>query len=113
MQITSGDFEKLIVGAPRHAFIYADPPYYKAGPQLYKFHMSDDDHRRLAESLRGCRAQWTLSYDDHEFIRKLYDWADISSVALTYTTAIASSRRRKNSELIIAPKREQRDRGAA
>ncbi len=29
VKISSGDFAKLIDGAPRHAFIYADPPYYE------------------------------------------------------------------------------------
>lgn len=112
-QITSGDFERLIVGAPATAFIYCDPPYYKAGPQLYKHSMSDDDHRRLATALRGCAADWLLSYDDCPFIRELYEpWALIESVGITYTTAVASGKRRKNSELIIRPRRE-RHKGAA
>lgn len=101
--VTSGDFDRLIVDAPKHAFIYADPPYYKAGPQLYKYSLNDSDHARLSDALRACSAEWVLSYDDHEFIRSAYGWARISSVDITYTTAVAQGRRRKNSELIITP----------
>lgn len=104
VRITSGDFAKLIDGAPKYAFIYADPPYYEKGPELYKHSLSDDDHRRLASLLRGCEASWSLSYDDHEFIRSLYDWAEITSVTLTYTTAVAKEQRRKNSEILISPR---------
>ena len=104
VRISSGDFGKLVDGAPSHAFIYADPPYFEKGGQLYKFNMSEDDHRRLATGLKGCRAQWVLSYDDHPFVRSLYDWAEIESVSLTYTIATADKKRRKNSEIVIKPK---------
>lgn len=113
VRITSGDFDKLIADAPEHAFVYADPPYYKAGPQLYKHALSDDDHRRLSSALRSCRGPWVLSYDDHQFIRELYQWADIRSVSLTYTTAVAQGQRRKNSELVITPSRKGKAPGAA
>lgn len=97
VRITCRDFGELLRGAPESAFIYADPPYYKAGPQLYKHSFGDAEHRRLAESLRACRASWVLSYDDQPAIRQLYDWADIGHVELTYSTAVAKGRRRKNS----------------
>lgn len=105
VKITTGDFARLIDDAPSHAFIYADPPYYEKGGQLYKHNMSEEDHRRLAVSFRGCRAPWVLSYDDHELIRSLYDWADIESIDLTYTIAKSQNgSRRKNSEIVIVPR---------
>ena len=103
VRITSGDFGKMIDNAPTHAFIYADPPYYEKGGQLYKFNMSEDDHRRLASSLQACRAPWVLSYDDHSVIRELYPWADVESVELTYTIS-NNTARRKNHEIIIKPR---------
>lgn len=103
VRITAVDFQDLVSDAPPHAFIYADPPYAEKGPQLYKHSMSAADHERLAESLRACRAPWVLSYDDHELVRRLYSWARIESVHLTYTTAVSSGgTRRKNSEVIIS-----------
>lgn len=111
VRITRKDFTTLIDGAPGHAFVYADPPYFKAGPQLYKHAFGLTDHQRLAASLRNSRAQWVLSYDDQDEIRALYDetWADIREAAITYTTAVARGRRRKNSELIITPRRGRED----
>jgi DNA adenine methylase len=104
VRISTGDFGPLIKDAPPNAFVYADPPYYKAGPQLYKYAMTDDDHRRLASELLMCRAPWVLSYDDHPFIRGIYADAEISSVEMLYTTAVSSGPRRKNSELVIKPR---------
>jgi DNA adenine methylase len=106
LKITCLDFAKVIDGAPPHAFIYADPPYYEKGGALYKHSMDDADHRRLATSLRNCKAPWVLSYDEHQFVRGLYDWASIDSIELTYTMAVEHTARRKNSEVIITPRSE-------
>lgn len=104
VEITCRDFSDVINGAPSGSFIYADPPYYEKGPELYRHSMTDDDHRRLAECLRASRAAFVLSYDDHEFVRGLYEpWARIKAVHLTYTTAVAKNGiRRKNSEVLIS-----------
>ena len=105
LSITCKDFGDVITGAPEHAFVYADPPYFVKGPELYRLGMPKaSDHTRLAELLRRSRASWVLSYDDHDFIRGLYDWAEIQSVYLTYTVAIVKGERRKNSEILIRPK---------
>lgn len=101
-RISTGDFAPLITNAPSHAFIYADPPYIEKGAELYKHSMSEADHRRLAALLRQCRGSWVVSYDDHPLVRELYAWADIRTVDLTYTTAVANGSRRKNSEVIIS-----------
>lgn len=53
-------------------FVYVDPPYYEKGPSLYRCHFQDEDHRNLAELLRGCYFPWLLSYDSHPFIQELY-----------------------------------------
>ena len=107
VRVTRLDFADLTDNAPPTAFIYLDPPYYEKGGQLYKHNMSDEDHRRLSLSLKSCRAPWVLSHEDHAVIRDLYSWADIESVALTYTIAKAKyDQRRKNSEIVIMPRSE-------
>jgi DNA adenine methylase len=103
LRITMGDFEPLIVDAPPKCFLYLDPPYVRAGEQLYRYSMSDDDHRRLSRQLRKVQCLWALSYDDHELIRKLYGgWALIEKVAATYTTATGGERP-KVEEILIRP----------
>jgi DNA adenine methylase len=105
VRVTGWDFAKLILDAPRTAFIYADPPYVEKGGELYKHAFTEADHRRLAAVLRACQASWVLSYDDHPLVRELYgSWARIDHVDVTYTTAVATgARRRKNAEVIICP----------
>lgn len=105
-RITCDDFAPLLGDASPRVFVYADPPYYKAGPQLYKHAFGDEDHARLARALRDCRAQWVLSYDDHPVVHDLYQWAEIGHVEMTYTTAVSHGPRRKNRELVIKPRAE-------
>ena len=104
IQITHGDFEPLINDADSKCFVYLDPPYYEKGPQLYKHYMSEADHNRLCNRLRGARFNWVLSYDDHADIRNMYDWAAIREVELTYTMSTSKTARRpKNREVVITP----------
>jgi DNA adenine methylase len=104
-RFTCLDFADVIRDAPPKCFIYADPPYFEKGPQLYKHSFSGTDHRRLADALRTTRARWALSYDDAPFIRDLYrGWTDVEPLEITYTTARATGDRRpKNREILITP----------
>lgn len=103
-KITNLDFERVMCDATNRTFIYADPPYYAKGSQLYKYPMNEADHERLAKVLKDSPAAWVLSYDDHAYIRSLYGWARIESVNITYTTArTRGPERPKNSEIVIVP----------
>lgn len=106
IRITCRDFAEVIKGADARCLIYADPPYYAKGGQLYKHSMAAEDHERLARLLQQTSAHWVLSYDDHPQVRRLYAWANCESVAITYTTATARAMvRRKNEEMVITPMR--------
>lgn len=73
------DFEELF--SPGDAFFYFDPPYVKAGPQLYQVAFTQADHERLARLLRKESRPWLLSYDDHPLIHRLYGgWSCIAQV---------------------------------
>ena len=73
------DFEELF--SPGDAFFYFDPPYVKAGPQLYQVAFTQADHERLARLLRKESRPWLLSYDDHPLIHRLYGgWSSIAQV---------------------------------
>ena len=107
LKITCGDFGELFIDAPRECFIYSDPPYVAKGPELYKHCMSEADHERLASIVRSASCEWAVSYDDHEDVRKLYSWARIEEVFVTYTNATnATGRRPKNREVVITNSRE-------
>jgi DNA adenine methylase len=103
LKITNLDFAEVIRDAPETCFIYADPPYFEKGPELYKHSMSDADHARLAALLRETKATWVLSYDEHPAIREHYHWANFEQIELKYTTAFSKGSRPKNREVIITP----------
>ncbi len=73
------DFEQMF--DPGEALFYHDPPYVKAGPQLYQVAFAQADHERLAKRLQAEKRPWLLSYDDDPLIHTLYgDWSRIEEV---------------------------------
>jgi DNA adenine methylase len=53
-------------------FFYMDPPYRSGASSVYRHFFTDEDHARLADTVRGLKAKWLLSYNDDKFIRGLY-----------------------------------------
>lgn len=57
---------------------YCDPPYVhgsRGDRQAYRYEMSDDDHRCLAETLRGVKAKVALSGYHNPLMQELYaEW---------------------------------------
>ena len=103
--ISHGDFESVIDGAGERCCIYLDPPYVEKGSQLYKYNMSEADHRRLAARLHETTTPWVLSYDDHPLIRSLYDDCNIHELSVTYSNAVCKTvERPKNGEIVIVPR---------
>ena len=79
-------------------FIYADPPYYLQGENLYRYFYRLGDHKRLAQTLTNTQAKWLLSYDDHHVIEFLYEKFNMRRHEFQY-----SARSPKNhTELLIA-----------
>ncbi|MBD9359441.1 DNA adenine methylase [Methylomonas sp. EbB] len=74
--ITFGDalsfLNKFNAKNTKECFYYIDPPYFKQGSQLYRFHYKTVDHKRLADVLNEADFPWLLSYDKDEFIELLY-----------------------------------------
>lgn len=81
-------------------WIYADPPYLI---ESYVYGKNGDlhetfDHERFAEYIKT-RKDWTLSYNDCEFIRDLYNDCEITDVSWSY----GMNALKKSSEIIIRP----------
>ena len=53
---TNLDFEDVILDESQFSVLYLDPPYFKNGQQLYQHSFTQEDHSRLAETLK------TVSY---------------------------------------------------
>ncbi len=83
--------------------VYLDPPYVKEGPGLYALGGWLDEHEMLATHLVG-REGWVLSYDEHPYVRELFDWATIREVPVHYTASGAAGGRHVDThELVITP----------
>lgn len=87
-RITNEDYEILVNTSGENVFLYLDPPYYSATKSaLYgkngNLH-KDFDHIRFAENIKRCKHRWLITYDDSEYIRNLFGFANIVAWDLTY-----------------------------
>lgn len=75
------DFEDLIRVYDRPgALFYADPPYHGT-EKYYDASFSYEDHIRLKTVLDSIKGKFILSYNDDDFIRKLYNGYHIESIS--------------------------------
>ncbi len=86
--ITNQDFQEVIELEGQDVFFFLDPPYYSATKSaLYgkngKLHKGFD-HVRLAGVMKNSKHKWLITYDDSEYIRGLYSFANIVSWDLMY-----------------------------
>jgi DNA adenine methylase len=93
------DFADVITLAEKDWTLYLDPPYYRAGNELYNISWTDSDHVRLRDLLATCPADWVLSYDMHPRVVELY-----KEHARTYPLQAAYSiSKRREVEALIVP----------
>ena len=105
--ITSNeDYSILVDNADENTFIYLDPPYHTAEKSalygekgnLHKYF----NHEELVEKLKICRGKWLITYDDCEYIRNLYSFANIYPVEYTYSMKnVGKNKQKGNKEIII------------
>jgi DNA adenine methylase len=67
-------------------FYYLDPPYYVKGYQLYRNFYTDEDHKKIAETLSRTKSPWFVSYDDHPRINELYKDYKQGKTKVVYST---------------------------
>jgi len=104
---TNLDFEEVINNNEHQSLLYLDPPYYKQGNNLYQEGFTETQHQKLADILQQTKHSWILSYDDCEEIERLYNWAYVRKIDVSYTinTEGGEGKSIKNKkELLILPK---------
>ena len=70
-------------------FFYLDPPYFLKSKDLYLNPYKDRDHKKLCEYLTTIQQEkWLLSYDEHPFLRKLYNQFSIHDVAVSHSAGL-------------------------
>ncbi len=87
-KITNTDYSELVEQAGQNVFIFLDPPYFSATKSaLYgkngNMHKSFD-HIRFAKTMKNCQHNWLITYDDSDYIRNLFSFANIMPWDLTY-----------------------------
>lgn len=87
-KITNYDYEEVISANGKDVFIFLDPPYYSATKSaLYgkngTLHKTFD-HERFANVMKCTKHKWLLTYDDSDYIRDLFSFANIKTWDLTY-----------------------------
>lgn len=104
--VLSEDAGELVENLGRHVcgekcFIYADPPYYVKGRDLYLSAYDDRDHESFACRMKRLKnVAWVMTYDDHEKIRGYYEGMQIHSFNLRYSAHGDSP---EGGEILIAP----------
>lgn len=87
-KITNHDYEEVVLADGEGVFLFLDPPYFSATKSaLYgkngTLHKSFE-HERFADVMSKCKHNWLITYDDNEFIKKLFSFANIKSWNLKY-----------------------------
>ncbi len=104
-RITCGDYEPLFYEPGSMVWIYADPPYCRDtelndSSKLYQYGFSWEDHRNLAQVVHNTPHYVCVSYDDHPFIRDLYNGLYIHEVSWTYC-GTTSDKKNIGKEILI------------
>ncbi|HRP01525.1 MAG TPA: DNA adenine methylase [Candidatus Kapabacteria bacterium] len=105
--ITNLDYEELLKKDGENVFIFLDPPYYSATKSaLYgkngNMHKSFD-HVKFADNMKTCKHKWLITYDDSEYIRELFSFANIIPWELMYGMRnVTASADQKGKELFIS-----------
>ncbi len=106
-KITNFDYQKVLEAEGENVFIFLDPPYYSAtksalygkNGNLHKIF----DHKRFAEALMRTNHKWLITYDDSEYIRELFSFANIKKWNLTYGMRnVGNNGNQKGNELFIS-----------
>lgn len=66
-------------------FINFDPPYVEKGGQLYMNYFTEEDHRKLRDTIAKCSRKWIVTYDVCELTASLYKSFRRSSIDITYS----------------------------
>ena len=88
IKLTNDDYVKAVEQDGKNVLLFLDPPYYSATKSaLYgkngHLHKSFN-HRKFSEVMKHCSHKWLITYDDSEYIRDLFSFANIIPWNLTY-----------------------------
>lgn len=89
IELTNNSYEYLLFLPPssekdnKSCWIYMDPPYDIGSKTLYGKNgdkHSGFDHTKFADDCKSSPYRWLISYNDNEYIRGLFSWANIHEI---------------------------------
>ena len=105
-KITNYDYQRVVEEDGDNVFLFLDPPYYSTTKSALYGKNGDlhknFDHKRFAEILKRIKHRWLMTYDDSQYIRKLFSFANIKTWNLTYGMKNVNSNNNKGKELLIS-----------
>jgi DNA adenine methylase len=96
------DYASVMKGISKQTVLYLDPPYFGQGKHLYQHSFSLAQHIALSEALKRLNCRWFLSYDDCAEIRRMYSWASITEIPITYNLRNKTG---KKLDLLMQPRK--------
>ncbi|VAX41720.1 DNA methyltransferase [hydrothermal vent metagenome] len=106
-KITNEDYSHLLNKPGKDVFVFLDPPYYSATKSaLYgkngNLHKGFN-HAGFAENMKQTNHKWLITYDDSEYIRDLFSFANIRTWNITYGMRnVTKKSKQQEQELFIA-----------
>ena len=95
------DFEKLINQQDKeNTFFYLDPPYVNTEKYYKNVNFTEEDHIRLYNTVKNIKGKFLISYNDCEYIRKLYKDFNIQEVE-RFSNLTAVLKEKKNFKEIL------------
>ena len=70
-----------------NALVYLDPPYYSKGKDLYENDYDYEDHKSVADLVRGMDQPWVVTYENTPEIECLYEDCRRIEYQLSYSAA--------------------------
>ena len=99
--IENNSFEKIISKYDKQdTLFYLDPPYHST-EFFYNTNFNEDKHIQLAEFLKDIDGKFVLSYNDDEFVRKLYKDFNMIEIERNHNLTSRYNKNRRYKELII------------
>lgn len=83
-----------------HALVYADPPYFVRGGDLYRNFYEPEDHARVASRIQSLRCHWIVSYDNVQDVRDLF----VGLGSVDYSLSYSAAARYRGSEVLYFSK---------
>lgn len=82
---------------PKHSLVNIDPPYYRAGPDLYTNSYQHGDHVALSVAVKDMKHHWMMTYDEAPEIIAMYNGLRQFRKNLTYYAQV----KRSAAELLV------------